>query len=103
MMAPVMIFTHSPGPTDPCQALPASAVPTILSASDSPVRSCAPSKAKPSMAELSCGGTLIGEITSRASTRSSAAKMATSSTAVTGSTSRARNRFTSAARKACGS
>ena len=46
-MAPVMIFTHCP--TDrSLPGRPASAVPTILSASASPVRSCAPSKAKTS-------------------------------------------------------
>ena len=32
MMAPVMIFTHWPGPTLPLQALPANAVPTTCSA-----------------------------------------------------------------------
>ena len=47
------------------------------------------------MAELSCGGTLTGEITSRASTRPSASKMPTSSACATGSTRRARNSLTS--------
>jgi hypothetical protein len=103
MMAPVMIFTHSPGPTAPCQALPAKAVPITFNASGASLRNCAPSKAKPSIAELSCGGTLIGETTSCASTRSSAAKMLTVSVCLTGSTSFARNAFTSLARRACGS
>ena len=45
MMAPVMIFTHSPAATLPVQALPARAVPTGRSVSGWPGTSCAPSSA----------------------------------------------------------
>ncbi len=45
MIAPVMIFTHSPGPTCPCQALPASAVPTTRRVSAVSGDSWPPSKA----------------------------------------------------------
>ena len=103
MTAPVMIFTHSPAATVPCQAAPAKAVPTLRSTSGWPATSSVPRKAKPSMAELSCGGTLTGETTSSASTRPSACITGTRCTPVTGATSRARNAFTASAGRACGS
>ena len=103
MTAPVMIFTHSPRTTRPRQAGPARAVPTIFSASGWPGTSCAPSKAKPSMAELSCGGTLMGETMSSASTRPRASNKGTRSVWVTGATNSARKAFTASAGRACGS
>ncbi len=103
MIAPVMIFTHWPGRTMPCQALPARAVPATSSSSVPPGRSCALSNAKPSIAELSCGGTLMGETRSAASTRPSASNTATDSVSRTGSTSRARKSLTASADSACGS
>ncbi|MNT57412.1 hypothetical protein D3C72_1947760 [compost metagenome] len=45
MMAPVMIFTHSPAATVPAQALPASAVPTTRKVRGWPATSCAPANA----------------------------------------------------------
>ena len=103
MTAPVMIFTHSPRATWPRQAAPASAVPTTFNDKGWPGTSCAPSNAKPSMAELSCGGTLMGETMSSASTRPSAPNNGTRSVCVTGSTKRSRNAFTASADNACGS
>ena len=66
--APVMILTHSPNFTLPCQALPARAVPTTRNCKGA-APSCLPSNAKPSMAELSCAGTLMGEMVSSATMR----------------------------------
>ena len=103
MMAPVMILMHSPGPTLPCHALPASAVPTTWKRLTPSVFKSAPAKAKPSMAELSCGGTLIGETTSCASTRPSAACSGTVSACCTGATNSAKNSFTLSAGSAAGS
>ena len=102
MMAPVMIFTHSPAPQVPAQALPAKAVPTTFRLNGA-LPSWPPSKAKPSMAELSCGGTLMGEMTSSASTRPRASNTPTASVSLTGVTSRLRNSWTWAALSACGS
>ena len=45
MIAPVMIFTQSPGRTTPAQALPARAVPTTRSVRGWPATSWAPAKA----------------------------------------------------------
>ena len=104
MMAPVMILTHWPGAATPRQAAPAKAVPSArCSVSGWPGWRRAPSKAKPSMAELSCGGTLMGETTSCASTRPSAANTPTVSVSLTGWTRRARNSLTLAAGRALGS
>ncbi len=109
IMAPVMILTASPGPSVPRQAAPASAVPTtrrLTEASlDGSAGSCAPSKAKPSIAELSCGGTLTGEMMSSASTRPSASRSAIRSDCVTtaGSASRARKACTASTPRAFGS
>ena len=103
MMAPVMILTHSPALTVPCQALPARAVPTTFSTKFVSALSCVPSKAKPSMAELSCGGTSTGLMASAAMTRLRASKMATSSVSCKGVTNCARKFKTSCAGKACGS
>ncbi len=78
--APVMMRTHWPVPTEPSKLRPANAVPTMVNvvlAFD--IRSAA-RNANPSIAELSCAGTLIGEMTSAASTRSSASNMETVST-----------------------
>ena len=55
------------------------------------------------MAELSCGGTLMGEMMSSASTRPSASNTPTVSKPVTGVTRRARKSLTWAALSACGS
>ena len=103
-MAPVMIFTHSPARAVPAQAVPAKAVPSARrSVRGSPARRALPSKAKPSMAELSCGGTLMGETRSSASIRPRASNTPTRSVAVTGSTRRARKALTLAAGRALGS
>ena len=70
----------------PRQAAPAKAVAITRSSMSWPgaaACSTAPSKAKPSMAELSCGGTLKGEMMSCASTRSSASNSAASSCCAT--------------------
>ena len=68
-----------------------------------PASSSRPAKAKPSMAELSCGGTEIGETTSSARMRSSACIGETASRSRTGCTSWARKALTWAAESACGS
>jgi hypothetical protein len=55
------------------------------------------------MAELSCGGTLMGDTTGCASVRSSASARATVSVPVTGATKRCKNSLTACAGRACGS
>ena len=82
--APVMILTHSPDFTLPCQALPANAVPTTRNVNGEEP-SCLPSKAKPSMAELSCAGTLMGEMMSSDTIRPKAFMSGSSSVAIAGS------------------
>ena len=78
--APVMIFTHSPGPIFCAKGLPAKAVPISFSCL------CASSKrnAMPSIAELSCAGTLHGEMIFSANTRLKLSRIGKVSVSVTG-------------------
>ena len=103
MIAPVMIFTHWPLATASVYALPANAVPTTAKRVALPDFKSLPANANPSIAELSCAGTLIGEITSAANTRSSACAKGSISVCITGCTNCAKNSFTLLAGKAVGS
>ncbi len=84
MTPPVNIRTVSPGPMAPAWGRPANDSPTRFSSVSPSARRSAKRTAQPSIAELSWPGTAIGDTTSCASTRSSAARMCTRSVAVTG-------------------
>jgi hypothetical protein len=101
--APVMMRTHSPWPTVPSKAFPANTVPTMANVVAASGRRSAPWNAKPSMAELSCAGTLMGEMTSAASTRSSACQMVTVSIPRMGCTKSCTMRWACATGRALGS
>ncbi len=103
MTAPVMIRRQWPGGTGSARPAPASAVPARRSTLGPSAARSAPRSATPSIAELSCVGTSIGETTSAPSTRPSAVRIATLSTAATRGTSRAMKSCACATGSACGS
>ena len=93
--APVIIRTHSPGPTGPVYALPAQAVPITLR---SAAKRSDAATAYPSIAELVWLGTSTGEITSSAKILLRAPRTGTHSISLIGviaSTIRARATSTS--------
>ncbi len=84
MTPPVKMRTVSPARSPPSNGLPANESPMRRRLVSAPGIRSAKRTAQPSIAELSCPGTSNGETTSAASTRSSASRMCTRSTAVTG-------------------
>ena len=103
MTAPVVMRMHPPAGTVPSKFCPARPLPTMRRRVGPSACSSLPRSAKPSIAELSCAGTSIGETMSRASTRPSTSRIGFISTAVTRGTSRAMNSCACATGSAFGS
>ena len=80
--APVMTCTVAPAGTAPAKGLPAHAVPSTGNERVPRPGRSDPANAYPSIAELVCPGTAMGESTSAASTRPSASRTSTSSDSV---------------------